>query len=55
MVCGRVYLFGVCAGVQARHQVEDVAQRHRVQVLDERGEQVVDVTATVLQLHGENR
>lgn len=36
--------------MQARHQVEDVAKRHRVQVLDERGEEVVDVAAAVLQL-----
>lgn len=44
------YLLRVSAGVQARHQVEHVAQGHRVQVLDERGEEVVDVAAAVLQL-----
>lgn len=46
----RVYLLGVGAGVQAWHQVEDVAERHWVQVFDERREKVVDVTATVFQL-----
>lgn len=38
------------AGVQARHQVEDVAERHWVQVFNERREKVVDVAATVFQL-----
>lgn len=47
------YLLGVSVGVQARHQVEDVAERHRVQVFDERGEEVVDVAATVFQLKRE--
>lgn len=45
-----VYLLSVGAGVQAWHQVEDVAERHWVQVFDEWGEEVVDVTATVFQL-----
>ena len=49
-VCVCVYLLGVSAGVQAWHQVEDVAKRHWVQVFDERGEKVMDVTATVFQL-----
>lgn len=46
----RLYLLGVRVGVQARHQVEDVAERHRVQVLDERREEVVYVATAVFQL-----
>jgi hypothetical protein len=42
------YLLGVGAGVQSRHQIEDVSEGDGVQVLDERGEQVVDVAAAVL-------
>lgn len=53
--CVCVYLLGVGAGVQARHQVEDVAERHWVQVFDEWGEEVVDVTATVFQLKHQTR
>lgn len=48
----RLYLLGVRVGVQARHQVEDVAERHRVQVLDERREEVVYVATAVFQLEG---
>lgn len=44
------YLFSVRAGVQTRDQVQDVAEGHRVQVLDEGREKVVDVAAAVLQL-----
>lgn len=44
------HLLGVGAGVEAGHQVEDVAERHRVQVFNERREKVVDVAATVFQL-----
>ena len=48
--CVCVYLLSVGAGVQARHQVADVSQRHRVQVLDQGGVQVVDVPAAMVPL-----
>lgn len=49
---GETHLLSVSAGVQAGHQVEHVPQWNGIQVLDEGGEQVVDVSATVLQLGG---
>lgn len=45
-----VYLLGVGAGVQAWHQVEDVAERYRVQVFNKRRKKVVDVAAAVFEL-----
>lgn len=54
-LCVSVYLLGVCAGVQAGHQVEDVAERHRIQVFDERREKIVDVAAAVFQLKIQSR
>lgn len=50
IVLRRLHLLGVRVRVQARHQVEDVAERHRVQVLDERREEVVYVATAVFQL-----
>lgn len=50
MVGRIVHLLRVRVRVQTRHQVEDVAERHRVQVLDERWEEVVYVAAAVFQL-----
>lgn len=51
----RLYLLSVRVGVQARHQVKDVAERNGVQVLDERREEVVDVAAAVFQLEQRER
>lgn len=36
--------------MEARHQIEDMSERHWVQVFDERREKVVDVAATVFKL-----
>lgn len=45
------YLLCVSTGVEAWHQVENVSERHWIQVFDERREKVVDVAATVFELN----
>lgn len=42
-----LYLLGVSARMQAWYQVEDMTERHRIEVFNERREKVVDVAAAM--------
>lgn len=42
-----LYLLGVSARMQAWYKVEDMTERHRIEVFNERREKVVDVAAAM--------